>query len=154
MHWSRLRSSRGLFPAPALTSTLRLSAAKISNKLALRVSTTGSIFTDNVRAPHDALMPRTVSLGAAFSCPNNAWYGISWGMMGAPLMAPSSRAPCGLVRRTWLQKNQSGGGTIHTTHAMHLEPYFYHPILLSKNRPVFILRPIETREGAVATWEV
>ena len=154
MHWSRLRSSRGLFPAPALTTALRLSAAKICNKLTLRASTMGSIFTDNVRAPHDALMPRAVSLSAAFSCLNSAWYGMSWGMMGAPLVAPSSRAPRGPVRRTWVQKNQSGGGTSRTTHVTHLKLYLYRPILPSKNRPVFILKPIETREGAVATWEV
>ena len=63
--------------------TQGLSAAKLSNKLALRASTTGSIFMDNVKAPHDALMPSAVGLGAAFSCLNSARYGISWGVMGA-----------------------------------------------------------------------
>ena len=154
MHWSQLCSSRRLFPTPALTTTLQLSAAKICNKLTLRTSTMGSIFTDNVRAPHNALMPCAVSLSAAFSCLNSAWYGMSWGMMGTPLMAPSSRAPRGPVRRTWVQKNQSGGSISCTTHVMHLKLYLYHPILPSKNQLVFILKPIETREGAVATWEV
>jgi len=60
-----------------------LSAPKIKNKLALRVSTTGSIFMDKVKVPHDALMPGAVGLGAAFSCLNNARYGISWGVIGA-----------------------------------------------------------------------
>jgi glutaryl-CoA dehydrogenase len=60
-----------------------LTAPKISNKLALRASATGSIFMDNVKAPHDALMPSAVGLGAAFSCLNSARYGISWGVMGA-----------------------------------------------------------------------
>lgn len=60
-----------------------LSAPRIGNKLALRVSTTGSIFMDNVKAPHDALMPGAVGLGAPFSCLNSARYGISWGVMGA-----------------------------------------------------------------------
>ncbi|KAN0125649.1 Acyl-CoA dehydrogenase/oxidase, N-terminal and middle domain containing protein [Russula decolorans] len=60
-----------------------LTAPKISNKLALRVSPTGSIFMDNVKVPHDALMPSAVGLGAAFSCLNSARYGISWGVMGA-----------------------------------------------------------------------
>ncbi|KAH9067628.1 acyl-CoA dehydrogenase/oxidase [Lactarius vividus] len=60
-----------------------LSTPKIKNKLALRVSTTGSIFMDRVEVPHDALMPGAVGLGAAFSCLNNARYGISWGVMGA-----------------------------------------------------------------------
>ncbi|KAF8504730.1 glutaryl-CoA dehydrogenase [Russula emetica] len=60
-----------------------LTAPKISNKLALRVSSTGSIFMDNVKVSHDALMPSAVGLGAAFSCLNMARYGISWGVMGA-----------------------------------------------------------------------
>jgi glutaryl-CoA dehydrogenase len=60
-----------------------LTAPKIGNKLALRVSSTGSIFMDNVKVPHDALMPSAVGLGAAFSCLNSARYGISWGVMGA-----------------------------------------------------------------------
>ncbi|KAI0000915.1 acyl-CoA dehydrogenase domain-containing protein [Russula vinacea] len=60
-----------------------LTAPKIDNKLALRVSTTGSIFMDDVKVSHDALMPSAVGLGAAFSCLNSARYGISWGVMGA-----------------------------------------------------------------------
>ncbi|KAF8483773.1 acyl-CoA dehydrogenase domain-containing protein [Russula ochroleuca] len=60
-----------------------LTAPKIDNKLALRVSTTGSIFMDNVKVSLDALMPSAVGLGAAFSCLNSARYGISWGVMGA-----------------------------------------------------------------------
>ncbi|KAH9021226.1 acyl-CoA dehydrogenase/oxidase [Lactarius hengduanensis] len=60
-----------------------LSTPKIKNKAALRVSTTGSIFMDRVKVPHDAVMPGAVGLGAAFSCLNNARYGISWGVMGA-----------------------------------------------------------------------
>ncbi|KAI0302353.1 acyl-CoA dehydrogenase NM domain-like protein [Multifurca ochricompacta] len=60
-----------------------LSALKISNKLALRASTTGSIFMDNVKVSLDALMPGAIGLGAAFSCLNSARYGISWGVMGA-----------------------------------------------------------------------
>jgi glutaryl-CoA dehydrogenase len=60
-----------------------LSVPNIYNKLALRVSITGSIFMDNVEVPRDALMPDAVGLGAAFSCLNSARYGISWGVMGA-----------------------------------------------------------------------
>ncbi|KAN0126236.1 acyl-CoA dehydrogenase domain containing protein [Lactarius tabidus] len=63
--------------------TQGLSTPKIRNKLALRVSTTGSLFMDKVKVPHDALMPGAVGLGAAFSCLNNARYGISWGVIGA-----------------------------------------------------------------------
>lgn len=60
-----------------------LSAPAIKNKLALRVSLTGSIFMDSVRVCHDALLPGTKGLGSAFSCLNSARYGISWGVMGA-----------------------------------------------------------------------
>ncbi|KAJ3518875.1 hypothetical protein NMY22_g13460 [Coprinellus aureogranulatus] len=60
-----------------------LSAPAIKNKVALRVSATGSIFMDNVRVPHDALLPKSQGLGSAFSCLNSARYGISWGVMGA-----------------------------------------------------------------------
>ncbi|KAI0035469.1 acyl-CoA dehydrogenase NM domain-like protein [Vararia minispora EC-137] len=60
-----------------------LTAPRIHNKHALRVSTTGSIFLDNVKVTHDALLPKAVGLSAAFSCLNNARFGISWGVMGA-----------------------------------------------------------------------
>ncbi|THH11823.1 hypothetical protein EW146_g7906 [Bondarzewia mesenterica] len=60
-----------------------LTAPKITNKLALRVSTTGSIFLDSVKVSHDALLPGALGLGAAFSCLNNARFGISFGVIGA-----------------------------------------------------------------------
>lgn len=60
-----------------------LSAPAIKNKLALRASLTGSIFMDSVQVSHDALLPKTIGLGSAFSCLNSARYGISWGVMGA-----------------------------------------------------------------------
>lgn len=60
-----------------------LSAPAIKNKLALRVSLTGSVFLDNVKAPYNALLPGGEGLKAPFSCLNNARYGISWGVMGA-----------------------------------------------------------------------
>ncbi|KAH8112982.1 acyl-CoA dehydrogenase domain-containing protein [Phellopilus nigrolimitatus] len=63
--------------------TAGLTAPPIKNKLALRVSLTGSIFLDGVKAPHDALLPGGEGLKAPFSCLNNARYGISWGVLGA-----------------------------------------------------------------------
>ncbi|PPQ63038.1 hypothetical protein CVT24_005984 [Panaeolus cyanescens] len=60
-----------------------LSAPPIENKVALRVSKTGSIFMDSVHVSHDALLPKSKGLGSAFSCLNSARYGISWGVMGA-----------------------------------------------------------------------
>lgn len=60
-----------------------LEAPAIKNKVALRASTTGSIFMDSVKVPHDSLLPKGRGLSAPFSCLNNARYGISWGAMGA-----------------------------------------------------------------------
>ncbi|KAF8891800.1 glutaryl-CoA dehydrogenase [Infundibulicybe gibba] len=63
--------------------TKGLSAPAIKNKIALRVSLTGSVFMDSVHVSHDSLLPKTKGLGSPFSCLNSARYGISWGVMGA-----------------------------------------------------------------------
>ncbi|EKM81136.1 hypothetical protein AGABI1DRAFT_56516 [Agaricus bisporus var. burnettii JB137-S8] len=60
-----------------------LTAPPIKNKIALRVSLTGSVFMDNVRVGLDSLLPGSKGLGSAFACLNSARYGISWGVMGA-----------------------------------------------------------------------
>jgi glutaryl-CoA dehydrogenase len=79
-----------------------LEAPAIKNKIALRVSLTGSIFMDSVKVSHDQILPKSLGLGSAFSCLNSARYlavttsnlsmvltsqtlryGISWGVMGA-----------------------------------------------------------------------
>lgn len=60
-----------------------MTAPPIKNKIALRVSLTGSVFMDSVRVSHDALLPKSQGLGSPFSCLNSARYGISWGVMGA-----------------------------------------------------------------------
>ncbi|KAJ7647697.1 acyl-CoA dehydrogenase NM domain-like protein [Roridomyces roridus] len=60
-----------------------LSAPPIKNKIALRVSLTGSVFMDSVHIPHTALLPGAVGLGGPFGCLNSARFGISWGVMGA-----------------------------------------------------------------------
>ncbi|XP_006461268.1 glutaryl-CoA dehydrogenase [Agaricus bisporus var. bisporus H97] len=60
-----------------------LTAPPIKNKIALRVSLTGSVFMDNVRVGQDSLLPGSKGLGSAFACLNSARYGISWGVMGA-----------------------------------------------------------------------
>ncbi|KAF7979037.1 hypothetical protein HWV62_44029 [Athelia sp. TMB] len=60
-----------------------LSAPPIKNKIALRVSLTGSVFMDGVRVGHEQLLEKSLGLGSAFSCLNSARFGISWGVMGA-----------------------------------------------------------------------
>ena len=54
--------------------TKGLSAPAIKNKLALRCSLTGSIFLDNVKLGHDALLPNGQGLAAPFGCLNSARY--------------------------------------------------------------------------------
>ncbi|TDL18545.1 acyl-CoA dehydrogenase NM domain-like protein [Rickenella mellea] len=60
-----------------------LTAPAIKNKLALRVSLTGSVFMDSVKVTHEAVLPKAQGLSGPFSCLNNARFGISWGVMGA-----------------------------------------------------------------------
>ncbi|KAF9777863.1 acyl-CoA dehydrogenase domain-containing protein [Thelephora terrestris] len=60
-----------------------LTAPHIKNKLALRASSTGSIFMDAVKVPQSALLPHGEGLRLPFSCLNSARYGISWGVMGS-----------------------------------------------------------------------
>ncbi|KAJ7772108.1 acyl-CoA dehydrogenase NM domain-like protein [Mycena maculata] len=60
-----------------------LTAPPIKNKIALRVSLTGSIFMDAVHIPHSALLQGASGLGGPFACLNSARFGISWGVMGA-----------------------------------------------------------------------
>ena len=81
--WDDELSLRNILTVVSLQGMQGLSTPQIRNKLALRVSTTGSIFMDKVKIPHDALIPGAVGLGAPFSCLNNARYGISWGVIGA-----------------------------------------------------------------------
>jgi len=48
----------------------------------MRASITGEIVMDDVRVPKENML-ECKGLGAAFSCLNNARYGISWGVLGA-----------------------------------------------------------------------
>ncbi len=60
-----------------------LTTPEIEGKLSLRASTTGSIFLEGVRVPHDAMLPLARGLTGPFTCLNSARYGISWGALGA-----------------------------------------------------------------------
>jgi alkylation response protein AidB-like acyl-CoA dehydrogenase len=51
-----------------------LEAPAIKNKVALRASLTGSVFMDNVKVGHDALLPKSKGLSSPFSCLNSARY--------------------------------------------------------------------------------
>tara|TARA_A100001015_G_scaffold307814_1_gene404355 strand:+ start:926 stop:2101 length:1176 start_codon:yes stop_codon:yes gene_type:complete len=60
-----------------------LSTPKIDGKFALRASTTGQIFLEDVFVPKDKMLPKVQSFRGPFSCLNMARYGIAWGAMGA-----------------------------------------------------------------------
>ena len=56
-----------------------LSTPKIDGKFALRASTTGQIFLEDVFVPKDKMLPNVQSFRGPFSCLNMARYGIAWG---------------------------------------------------------------------------
>lgn len=57
---------------------------EIKLKMSLRASVTGELIFDDVFVPDDNFLPGSVKgLSAAFSCLNQARYGIAWGAMGA-----------------------------------------------------------------------
>ena len=60
-----------------------LSTPPIEGKFALRASSTGSVYLDDVRIPPDRVLPRARGLRGPFACLNRARYGIAWGALGA-----------------------------------------------------------------------
>ena len=60
-----------------------LSTTKITNKLALRASETGTVYLEDVFVPDGNILPNVKGLKGPFSCLNQARYGISWGVIGA-----------------------------------------------------------------------
>jgi glutaryl-CoA dehydrogenase len=62
----------GSLPCTNNQDTPGLSTTAIKDKVALRVSVTGSIYLDNVHVGLDALLPGSKGLGSAFKCLNSA----------------------------------------------------------------------------------
>jgi glutaryl-CoA dehydrogenase len=60
-----------------------ISTAKLEGKFALRASTTGQVFMDELFVPDERVLPNVQSFKGPFSCLNLARYGISWGVIGA-----------------------------------------------------------------------
>lgn len=60
-----------------------LDAKAIEGKFALRASTTGSIFMNDVFVPETNILPNVSSFRGPFTCLNYARYGIAWGSLGA-----------------------------------------------------------------------
>ena len=60
-----------------------ISTVKLDGKFALRASTTGQVFMDELFIPDERVLPNVQSFKGPFSCLNLARYGISWGVIGA-----------------------------------------------------------------------
>ena len=60
-----------------------LTTPKIEGKLSMRACTTGQIVLEDVFAPEENLLAGVSGLKGAYSCLNQARYGIAWGVMGA-----------------------------------------------------------------------
>ena len=63
--------------------TSGLVVKKLEGKFALRASTTGQIFMEDVFIPDENMLPDVQSFRGPFSCLNIARYGIAWGVLGA-----------------------------------------------------------------------
>lgn len=79
--WARTDEGVRGFLVP--TRTPGFTATPIAGKLSMRASIQCDIHFDDVRLPLDAALPEAIGLRAAFSCLNEARYGIAWGAMGA-----------------------------------------------------------------------
>ena len=65
------------------TDTPGFSANDIHQKLSLRASVTSELVFDDVRLPHDAVLPGVAGLKGPLSCLNEARFGITFGSVGA-----------------------------------------------------------------------
>lgn len=65
------------------TDTPGFSANKIERKISLRASVTSELVLEDVRIPHDAVLPNVTGLKGPLSCLNEARFGILFGAVGA-----------------------------------------------------------------------
>ncbi|AWK08408.1 acyl-CoA dehydrogenase [Streptomyces spongiicola] len=79
--WARTDDGIRGFAVP--TGTPGFSAPEIRHKWSLRASVTSELVLDDVRLPHDAVLPGVTGLKGPLGCLSHARYGIVWGAMGA-----------------------------------------------------------------------
>ncbi|MGN6446614.1 acyl-CoA dehydrogenase family protein [Amnibacterium sp.] len=79
--WARTEEGVRGFLVP--TETPGFSATPITGKLAMRASIQCDVALDGVRLPESAVLPEGRGLRAAFSCLDEARFGIAWGAIGA-----------------------------------------------------------------------
>ena len=79
--WARTEEGIRGFLVPR--GTPGFTAGDVHHKLSLRASTTSELALEDVRLPHDAMLPKARGLSGPLGCLNEARYGIVWGAMGA-----------------------------------------------------------------------
>jgi glutaryl-CoA dehydrogenase len=79
--WARTEDGIRGFLVPR--GTPGFTANDVHHKLSLRASTTSELVLDDVRLPHDAILPEARGLAGPLGCLNEARFGIVWGAMGA-----------------------------------------------------------------------
>lgn len=79
--WARTDEGVRGFVVP--TNTVGYRPLDIVNKMSLRASIQCDLYFDDLRLPADAILPGAGGLSAAYSCLDEARYGIVWGALGA-----------------------------------------------------------------------
>src|SRR5690606_5631952 len=79
--WARTDEGVRGFVVP--TTTIGYRPLDIVNKMSMRASIQCDLYFDDLRLPGDAMLPGAEGLAAAFSCLDEARYGIVWGALGA-----------------------------------------------------------------------
>jgi glutaryl-CoA dehydrogenase len=79
--WARTEEGIRGFLVPR--GTPGFTTSDVHHKLSLRASTTSELVLDDVRLPHDAMLPEARGLAGPLGCLNEARFGIVWGAMGA-----------------------------------------------------------------------
>ncbi len=79
--WARTADGIRGFLVPR--GTPGFTTGDVHHKLSLRASTTSELVLEDVRLPHDAMLPEAKGLSGPLGCLNEARFGIVWGAMGA-----------------------------------------------------------------------
>jgi glutaryl-CoA dehydrogenase len=79
--WARTEDGIRGFLVPR--GTPGFTTGDVHRKLSLRASTTSELVLEDVRLPHDAMLPEAKGLSGPLGCLNEARFGIVWGAMGA-----------------------------------------------------------------------
>ncbi|MFE7927839.1 acyl-CoA dehydrogenase family protein [Streptomyces sp. NPDC057456] len=121
--WAHAEDEVRAFLVP--TDTPGFVAEEITRKLALRASNTAGLTLDEVRVPASAALPGARGLKTAFSCLNEARFGIIWGVVGAARTCYASALDYAVAREQFgrplasfqLSQRKLADMVVHLTHA-------------------------------------